>query len=97
MGPSLSRNLLAEVSEADRSNGLTPRERMAFAMGRQPPGGRWLGRQAPWSDLLVMDVLGVKASQARCITNPIAGVQQAHSDASRIKMLAERYLARGEA
>lgn len=46
------------------------------------------------SDPLVMDMLGVKASQARGITDPLAGVQQVHSDESRIKLLAERYLAR---
>ena len=44
------------------------------------------------SDPLIMDMLGLKASQARGITDPLAGVEHVHSDASRLKLLAERYL-----
>ncbi len=46
------------------------------------------------SDPLVMDILGVKASQSRGIMDPLSGPQAVHSDESRIKLLAERYLAR---
>ena len=49
------------------------------------------------SDPLIMDMLGLKASQARGITDPLAGVQHVHSDESRLKALAERYLAREDA
>lgn len=44
------------------------------------------------SDPLIINTLGLKASQARGITDPLAGVEHVYSDESRIKMLAERYL-----
>lgn len=46
------------------------------------------------SDPLLIDMLGLKASQARGITDPLAGVEHVYSDESRIKMLAELYLSR---
>lgn len=49
------------------------------------------------SDPVIMEILGVKGSQARGITDPMAGVVQVHSDESRIRRLAERYLAAGPA
>lgn len=45
------------------------------------------------SDPVIMNILGVKGSQSRGITDPMAGVVQVYSDESRIKLLAERYLA----
>jgi hypothetical protein len=44
------------------------------------------------SDPLVIGMLGLKASQSRGITDPLAGVEHIHSDESRIRMLAERYI-----
>ncbi len=47
------------------------------------------------SDPAVVDVLGLKASQSHAIMNPGAAVVQVHSDESRIKTLAARYLGGG--
>lgn len=47
------------------------------------------------SDPPIMDMLGLKASQARGITDPLAGVAHVHSDESRLRALAERYLVEG--
>jgi hypothetical protein len=47
------------------------------------------------SDPVVMGVLGLKADQSRGILNPLEGVKQTHSDASRVKELAEWYLRGG--
>jgi hypothetical protein len=44
------------------------------------------------SDPLIIATIGLKASQARGITDPLAGVEHVYSDESRIKMLAARYL-----
>lgn len=44
------------------------------------------------ADPEIVEVLGLKASQARAIVDPGAGVVAVHSDASRIKALAQRYL-----
>lgn len=46
------------------------------------------------SDPPMMDVLGLKASEAVQIVDPALGVQQAHSDTSAIRRLVERYLDR---
>lgn len=44
------------------------------------------------ADPVMIETLGVKASQSRGITDPHAGPERVHSDESRIKRLAERYL-----
>ena len=44
------------------------------------------------SDPMTASILGLKASQSRGITDPMAGIEQVLSDESRIKMLAHRYL-----
>ena len=44
------------------------------------------------SDPPMMEVLGLKASEAAHIIDPTLGVQQAHSDVSHLKRLVERYL-----
>jgi hypothetical protein len=44
------------------------------------------------SDPLVIEVLGVKASQARAILDPLAGAEVVFSDESRIQALAKQYL-----
>ena len=44
------------------------------------------------SDPLMIDLLGVKNSQAQGITDPNSVLQAQYSDDSRIKLLAERYL-----
>ena len=49
------------------------------------------------SDPLVVSLLGLKASQSAGIVDPLAGPQAVHSDESRIRLLAERCLARSEA
>lgn len=49
------------------------------------------------SDPPVMEMLGLKASQASGIVDPDLGVQTVHSDASRIQLLAERYLTKKKA
>ncbi len=46
------------------------------------------------SDPLLIDTLGIKASQAAGITDPFHGAQEVHSDDSRIKNLARYILAR---
>lgn len=45
------------------------------------------------SDPAVMGVLGLKASQSQGLVDPLAAPKQQHSDASRIRQLAELYLA----
>lgn len=45
------------------------------------------------SDPSVMGVLGLKASQAHGIVDPLSAPRDQHSDTSRIRALAERYLA----
>lgn len=49
------------------------------------------------SDPIVMEVNGLKKAQARGITDPLAGVAETYSNESRIKLLAQRYLAKQEA
>jgi hypothetical protein len=44
------------------------------------------------SDPYLVTTLGIKADQSRGILDPLAGVEQQHTDASRIKELAELYL-----
>jgi hypothetical protein len=44
------------------------------------------------SDPLIMEMLGLKASQARGIVDPMRGVEAVYSDKSRIQALAEKYL-----
>jgi hypothetical protein len=44
------------------------------------------------SDPLMIEVLGVKASQARNIVDPLAGAETVFSDESRIQALARQYL-----
>lgn len=44
------------------------------------------------SDPYVVTTLGIKADQSRGILDPLAGVEQQHTDASRIKELADLYL-----
>jgi hypothetical protein len=46
------------------------------------------------SDPPMMEVLGLKASEARAVVDPHLGVTVAHSDESRLKALIERYLHR---
>lgn len=46
------------------------------------------------SDPTIINILGLKASQSRGITDPMAGVETIVSDDSRIKMIAQRYLER---
>ena len=49
------------------------------------------------SDPLVVAMLGLKASQSKGIVDPLSGAEVVHSDESRIRLLAERYLAQSEA
>lgn len=49
------------------------------------------------SDPPIMEMLGLKASQASGIVDPSLGVHHVHSDASRIQLLADRYLTRKKA
>lgn len=44
------------------------------------------------SDPVIVDVLGLKASQSKDIMDPTSPVSQQHSDESRVKVLAQRYL-----
>lgn len=44
------------------------------------------------SDPLIIDLLGIKASQSKGIMDPFLGSSEQHSDMSRIKLLAEKYL-----
>lgn len=46
------------------------------------------------SDPLIVSLLGLKASQAKGIVDPMSGVQQVYSDESRIRQLAQAYLER---
>lgn len=46
------------------------------------------------SDPLIIDLLGLKASQSHGIINPLESVSEQYSDESRMKLLAERYLAK---
>lgn len=48
------------------------------------------------SDPLIASVQGLKASQARGIIDPKAGLEQVHTDQSRIKALAKMYLEKGQ-
>lgn len=48
------------------------------------------------SDPVIIEMLGLKSSQSQGITDPFSGTVQQHSDDSRIKRLAEAYLARSE-
>jgi hypothetical protein len=47
------------------------------------------------SDPLIASVQGLKASQAQGIIDPKRGIEQVHSDESRIKQLAQMYLEKG--
>lgn len=49
------------------------------------------------SDPPIMDVLGIKASEARQIVDPHLGVQKGDDDTSNLQRLVERYLARAKA
>lgn len=44
------------------------------------------------SDIPIMELLGLKSSQAHGITDPLEAVAKRHSDDSRIKLLASQYL-----
>ena len=46
------------------------------------------------SDPLVVSMLGLKASQSKGIVNPMSGPSEVHTDESRIRLLAERFLAK---
>lgn len=46
------------------------------------------------SDPIIINVLGVKSSQSRGITDPLAAQEEQFGDDSRIKLLAQHYLAR---
>jgi len=48
------------------------------------------------SDPPIMDVLGIKASEAHQIVDPHLGVQQADDDTTNLRRLVERYLAKGK-
>ncbi|WP_069340864.1 hypothetical protein [Pandoraea sp. ISTKB] len=45
----------------------------------------------------IMDVLGIKASEARQIVDPHVGVQRTDNDTSNLRKLVERYLEKGKA
>ena len=49
------------------------------------------------SDPPIMDVLGIKASEAHRIVDPHLGVQKAEDDMSNLRRLVDRYLKRGKA
>lgn len=49
------------------------------------------------SDPPIMEVLGLKASQSRAITDPSLGVQAVHNDDSKLKGLISRYLTKQDA
>lgn len=49
------------------------------------------------SDPMTSSILGLKASQSRGITDPMAGIEHVLSDESRIRMIAQRYLEGGTA
>ena len=46
------------------------------------------------SDPLVISMLGLKASQSKGIVDPMSGASEVHTDDSRIRLLAERFLAK---
>ena len=46
------------------------------------------------SDPLLIELLGLKASQSQGIVDPLKGARAVHTDDSRIKLLAERFLER---
>ena len=46
------------------------------------------------ADPLIVAMNGLKASQSEGIVNPLGGPQAVHSDESRIRQLAEQFLAR---
>lgn len=48
------------------------------------------------SDPPIMDVLGIKASEANQIVDPHLGVQQVDDDTTNLRRLVERYLAKGK-
>lgn len=45
------------------------------------------------ADPVIVDICGIKSSQSRGIVDPFSGVETQHSDVSRIKELAEAFLA----
>ena len=49
------------------------------------------------SDPFIIDLLGLKSSQAFGITDPLAAIPQQYSDDSRIKMMAESFLSKNSA
>lgn len=49
------------------------------------------------SDPPIMDVLGLKASQAHAVVDPDLGVQSKHSDETKLQKLVQRYLDKVEA
>ncbi|PZU87329.1 MAG: ATP-dependent helicase [Chelatococcus sp.] len=48
------------------------------------------------SDPIMVEVNGLKKSQAKGIVDPLAGVAEVYSDESRIKLLAQRYLEKSD-
>jgi len=44
------------------------------------------------SDPMVVDLLGLKASQSHNIIDPLQATSEQHSDESRMKLLAKNYL-----
>jgi SNF2 family DNA or RNA helicase len=46
------------------------------------------------SDPLIIDMLGIKASQSHNIINPLQSVDEQYTDESRIKLLAQKYLSK---
>jgi len=46
------------------------------------------------SDPLIIDMLGIKASQSHNIINPLQAVEEQYTDESRIKLLAQKYLSK---
>jgi len=46
------------------------------------------------SDPLIIDMLGIKASQSHNIINPLQAVDEQYTDESRIKLLAQKYLSK---
>ena len=49
------------------------------------------------SDPPMMEMLGLKASEAHHVVDPLTGAPVSHSDGSRLKVLVDRYLSRGGA
>ncbi len=48
------------------------------------------------SDPLIIDLLGLKSSQSHNIMNPLTAVDQQHTDDSRLKLLAQKFLKKTE-